>query len=246
MNGTPRMRSSYPSTPGTAQQSAAARDPAKDGHKAKPSLPNLPNSATTASLSNTPVIPVNLIDAPSQRMYTLALYGVLLVWRFYDWWRLVEEDAHSITLFLKWCFIDLAFLFGVPLLRIPWLEWSDTTSFSACFIHTVLNGMLMFRIPVCSRQNDILILLTFIQLPIEGWLLLLAKTVFDREMSISENSVRPASILHNSSLIMGKQIINILPEGLVIPGPCLCKHSLAKTEQVGHYESRPNTPLYQY
>lgn len=41
----------------------------------------------------------------------------------------------------------------------------------------------------------------------------MAKTVFDREMSISENSVRPASILHNSSLIMGKQIINILPEG---------------------------------
>jgi nucleoporin POM152 len=41
----------------------------------------------------------------------------------------------------------------------------------------------------------------------------MAKTVFDREMSISENSVRPARILHNSSLIMGKQIINILPEG---------------------------------
>jgi nucleoporin POM152 len=51
------------------------------------------------------------------------------------------------------------------------------------------------------------------QLPIEGWLLFIIKTVFDRELSISENSVRPASILHNSSLIMGKQIINILPEG---------------------------------
>jgi hypothetical protein len=55
--------------------------------------------------------------------------------------------------------------------------------------------------------------LTVTQLPIEGWLLFLIKTVFDRELSISENSVRPASILHNSSLIMGKQIINILPEG---------------------------------
>jgi hypothetical protein len=52
-----------------------------------------------------------------------------------------------------------------------------------------------------------------LQLPIEGWLLFFTKTIFDREMSISENSVRPASILHNSSLIMGKQIINILPEG---------------------------------
>lgn len=41
------------------------------------------------------------------------------------------------------------------------------------------------------------------------------KTLFDTEMSVSENKVRPASILHNSSLIMGKQIINILPEGSV-------------------------------
>ena len=52
-----------------------------------------------------------------------------------------------------------------------------------------------------------------LQLPIEGWLMFLTKSLFDKEMSISENSVRPASILHNSSLIMGKQIINILPEG---------------------------------
>lgn len=43
------------------------------------------------------------------------------------------------------------------------------------------------------------------------------KTLFDKELSVSENSVRPARILHNSSLIMGKQIINILPEGYVHP-----------------------------
>jgi nucleoporin POM152 len=38
---------------------------------------------------------------------------------------------------------------------------------------------------------------------------------FDKEMAISEHSVRVSNILHNSSLIMGKQIINILPEGYV-------------------------------
>jgi nucleoporin POM152 len=41
------------------------------------------------------------------------------------------------------------------------------------------------------------------------------KTLFDRELSISENSVNVGKILQNSSLIMGKQIINILPEGYV-------------------------------
>lgn len=56
-----------------------------------------------------------------------------------------------------------------------------------------------------------------IKLPFEGLLLLFTKTFFDKELSISENNVRPASILHNASLIMGKQIINVLPEGWVFP-----------------------------
>ncbi|KAH8791491.1 hypothetical protein BGZ57DRAFT_784677 [Hyaloscypha finlandica] len=200
MNGTPRMRSSYPSTPRSAQQSP---NTAQDGSRVISPLPNLPDGSPAAASSSSPVIPVNLIDAPSQRMYTFAVYGLLLVWRIYDWWQLVEDGTTSIGLFLKWSALDSIFLFGVPYLRIPWLEWSETTSVVAGCLHAALNIMLMFRIP----------------LPIEGWLLFMAKTVFDREMSISENSVRPASILHNSSLIMGKQIINILPEGSVTMNP---------------------------
>jgi nucleoporin POM152 len=42
------------------------------------------------------------------------------------------------------------------------------------------------------------------------------KTMYDRELSVSENRVKPANIRYNSSLIMGKQIINVLPEGSVI------------------------------
>lgn len=41
----------------------------------------------------------------------------------------------------------------------------------------------------------------------------MVKVLYDRELSISENSVKASNILHNASLIMGKQIINILPEG---------------------------------
>lgn len=41
----------------------------------------------------------------------------------------------------------------------------------------------------------------------------LVKLAYDRELSISERRVKPADILHNSSLILGKQIIHILPEG---------------------------------
>lgn len=38
---------------------------------------------------------------------------------------------------------------------------------------------------------------------------------YDRELSISERRVKPGDIIHNASLILGKQIVHILPEGLV-------------------------------
>ena len=52
-----------------------------------------------------------------------------------------------------------------------------------------------------------------LQIPLEAWLVALTKTMYDRELAVSERRVKPASILHNSSLILGKQIIHILPEG---------------------------------
>ena len=148
MNGTPRLRSSYPSTPGSGSNGAESSGKPPDSIRARLPLPNIPETSPATISSQAPLIPVSLIDAPSQRMYTLAIYGLLLVWRLYDWWKLVEDDTHSITMFIKWSCIDLIFLFGVPLLRIPWLEWSETTSFATYFVHAAMNGMLMFRIPV--------------------------------------------------------------------------------------------------
>lgn len=150
MSGTPRMRSSWPSTPGSNQRSP---EPRNDPRKRSP-LPNLPETLPVPAPSLSPVIPVNLVDAPSQRMYTLAIYGLLLVWCLYDWWKLVEDDSTSLWYFLKWTCIHAMFLYGVPLLHIPWLEWSETTSHFALMGHAVLNGMLMFRVPVSCLCVD--------------------------------------------------------------------------------------------
>lgn len=43
--------------------------------------------------------------------------------------------------------------------------------------------------------------------------------LYDREVAISERSVKPADILHNPQLILGRQIINILPEGSAVINP---------------------------
>lgn len=39
---------------------------------------------------------------------------------------------------------------------------------------------------------------------------------YDRELSISERKVKPGDIIHNASLILGRQIVHILPEGSVL------------------------------
>lgn len=59
----------------------------------------------------------------------------------------------------------------------------------------------------------VVMLLTLAQFPWQAWILGFVKVFYDRELAISEHNVKMSSILHNSSLIMGRQIINILPEG---------------------------------
>jgi len=170
-------------------------------------------------VTNTPLIPLNLVDAPSQRLYVFAIYIALLGWRLYDWGKLVEDEADSLWLFIKWVATDaVVFFYGLPVLRIPWLEWSNPAIMVIFLLHAVLNGMLMFRIPVRHNllQQHVGCTNIRIQIPLEAFLAGLVKTMYDRELSISENRVKPASILHNSSLIMGRHIINILPEGLVL------------------------------
>ncbi|KAL1837578.1 hypothetical protein VTJ49DRAFT_3638 [Mycothermus thermophilus] len=153
--------------------------------------------------NSTPVIPLNILDAPTQRLYALGVYTALFAWKFYDWAQLVEEETESFWLFLKWLGIDFVFLFGLPELRIPWLELSQLFVVVAFFFHAIFDWMLMFNIGF----------------PWQAWLFGFVKVFYDREVAISEHNVKISSIIHNSSLIMGRQIINILPEGSAVLNP---------------------------
>jgi nucleoporin POM152 len=218
MNGTPRLGSSYPSTPDSLKRSKSneSSDGTPNGRSSayRKSLPTISQSTTSSGSPSGPLISLTLIDAPSQRFYVFAVYVALLGWRLYDWGKLVEDEADSLWLFIKWVAIDaVVFLYGLPALRVPWLEWSNPAITAIFFIHAFFNGMLMFRIPVSHDICNIDFANIGCQIPLEAFLAGLVKTMYDREISISENRVKPGDILHNSSLIMGKQIINILPEG---------------------------------
>jgi hypothetical protein len=98
---------------------------------------------------------LTLLDAPQQRLYAVGVYVLLWAWKLYDWLKVVEDGEVSWALFLKWVLIDFAFLFGLPELRIPWLELSQFAVLSAFSAHVILNYFLMFNIPVSPRRADL-------------------------------------------------------------------------------------------
>ncbi|KAF2100000.1 hypothetical protein NA57DRAFT_38409 [Rhizodiscina lignyota] len=208
MNGTPRLRSAFPDTPQTDRR----RSPANSRYGASPATPGsasrangtpLPPVPSSRPESSAPLIPFDTIDAASQRLYVATFYIGLWAWRLYDFYNLLIDDTESLWLFMKWIAIDGIFLFGLPALRIPWLEWSSAAMTILFLAHALLDGMLMFKIGI----------------PITSWIAALVKLLYDREIAISEISVKPGNVLHNASLIMGRQVIHILPEGSAMLNP---------------------------
>ncbi len=148
MNGTPQLRSAFPSTPQARSNHASSQHGAgSDGSKLRSSLPDA-TAPRTSRDADASVIPFEIIDAPSQRLYVAGFYVALLAWRLYDFYLLDADEAQSLWLFMKWVAIDGIFLFGLPALRIPWLEWSSVTMTVLFLLHAVLDGVLMFRINV--------------------------------------------------------------------------------------------------
>ncbi|KAF2018516.1 hypothetical protein BU24DRAFT_390489 [Aaosphaeria arxii CBS 175.79] len=203
MNSTPRGPGGFPATPQTIRSSGvyntAETTPSRPN--ARKTLPNVPTA--TEHVRSGPWLSTDILDAATQRFYVFGFYVAIWAWRLYDFYTLAVDQEESLGLCLKWCFIDMVWMFGLPLLEIPWLEWNNATAFLLFILHAALDVMLMFRVG----------------LPLQAWCVSLLAFLYDSELAISERSVKQGSILHNASLILGKQIINILPEGSAILNP---------------------------
>ncbi|KAI9373226.1 hypothetical protein BJX61DRAFT_395811 [Aspergillus egyptiacus] len=202
MSDTPRLRSAFPQTPQRPRDFNLSRSPSRPKPREVPSSEALSKAPSTVQDEVSPLIPSRILDPPSQRLYVAAVYVAFNAWRLYESWT-ASDDLDSTWLFLKWASIDGVFLFGLQALRIPWLEWAFPTTLALFLLHVAFNMFLMFRIPV----------------PIGLWFSGMVKLAYDRELSISGNSIKPGDIINNASLILGKQIVNILPEGSAVLNP---------------------------
>lgn len=156
MTDTPRLRSAFPPTPRTPTPRPVRRDrntpggqngtPSQWGQR-KSVIRGSPTVNSGAQADSTPLIPFDVVDAPSQRLYVAAFYIGLNAWRIYEYWTPSDGDDAT-WLFLKWLSIDAISLFGLSALRIPWLEWAFSTTLAVFLMHAVANMFLMFRIPV--------------------------------------------------------------------------------------------------
>ena len=149
MNGTPARRGpgGFPGTPQTSRSPKPGTSTSTPGRpNVRSPLPNVPRAEDQARSG--PLIPTDVLDAASQRAYLFLFYVLLTGWKLYDFYTLAVEEDQSLVSCLKWCFLDMVFIFGVPLLEIPWLEWSNGAAFILFVLHAGLDVMLMFRIGV--------------------------------------------------------------------------------------------------
>jgi nucleoporin POM152 len=212
MEGTPRLRSAFPNTPQRDVRDGrdsrghipAPRFGARSSPAQQKRLPQIPTLTPRASAASRPLISETVIDAPSQRLYAVAFWVALWTWRLYDFSCLQDSEEQSLWLFLKWALIDGIFLFGLPGLQIPWLEWSPATMSLIFVAHAFVDGMLMFRVPI----------------PLGAGIAFLWRGVWGAyETAVNEHNVNPDTIRFNDTLILGRQIIHILPEGAAIMNP---------------------------
>lgn len=146
-----------------------------------------------------PLIPFEIVDAPTQRLYAVGFFACLLGWKLYDWTRLYSDDGDIGELWfaLKWISIDGVCIWLLPLFRIPWLTLAPSYTLTAIAVMSTINILLSLKF-----------MFHFSTLTALFW-----KVFYDRDLAISERSVKWQDIVHNNSHIMGKYTVHILPEG---------------------------------
>lgn len=161
---------------------------------------------TSPNTSSQPLIPLSVIDAPSQRVYIASAFIAIQTYKLYSFSASIwsEEEFALLGTFLL---LDLVFVVTVSRLHTPRFDYTRSRWF-------IIFGFLAW-IDWTFTGGWRIILSVLANLPILGWL---ANTfinswsdTFNRQVSISEHRVRLRDIIRPSHHILGQHTIHVLP-----------------------------------
>lgn len=154
------------------------------------------------------LIPVNIIDHASQRLFLVSLFILIQAWKVYDI-TLVRTDVLStanlqlttlnhFTFVLKYVVIDGLFLWLLPVLNVPYLTFSPSI--------TLLLTLVINALTLILASNFTIPLFANFVIPI--WKILFNK----RELTIVGDSVSSTNVIDMNAHFKGRYTIQYLPD----------------------------------
>jgi nucleoporin POM152 len=116
---------------------------------------------TKSHAASRALIPDRFIDFPSQRLWAVAIFGLLQAMKVVDLVHLywTWQNGNYGTLLLKWWSFDLLYLFALWIVKIPWLQFSNTkTLVLALFV--LITNPIIFALPSAIANGTIIQLFT--------------------------------------------------------------------------------------
>lgn len=153
---TPKIPASFPRSPAIARARRAPPSPTPPARASPPhSATTPPGLVQTRDVSLPPLVSLDTLDAPTQRLYAVGFFVLLQAWKFYDIARLYTTDGDSISelwFCSKWLVLDGCFFWFLPLLRIPWLTFTPNFTLRAIAIFSVVDIFLSlkYEIPITA------------------------------------------------------------------------------------------------
>ena len=108
-----------------------------------------------ATQTHVPLISFEIADAPTQRFYAVIIFLALQLWKLWDLTALYANEGDSVSelwFCMKWVALDGVFFWFLPVLRIPWLTFSQTFTLSAIAVFSLANILLSLKYFVSSRR----------------------------------------------------------------------------------------------
>lgn len=188
------------------------------------SKPTASDQPALVSSRPPPLIPLDIVDAPTQRLWAVSIAAAVQAYKIYTFF--LPDASLSLALLL-----DLALVLSLARLRIPRLQYSDAAWAVIGFAVGAIDWIIL---------GGWSALLTFFGMgSLTSWLSSTWDGFFSRPMGLSEHRVRINNLVRSSNHLLGQHTIHILPHSTATFSP-----AVSSCHCVGFDTPEVNIPIY--